>query len=122
MGNRIMDGLRKAGSAIQSVDDAYSAKIAGIYRGSNPAVQTAAYLVGGAHPSFRKAEPDYRDGASKFERALGNAAVYAIPAANAVSKYVLPTAGVTLAGKGLMDLTAMFGGTADEQQPQELRL
>ena len=117
-----MDGIRKAGSGIRSFDDAYSARIANMYQGSNPAVQAAGYLVGGAHPSFRKAQPDYRDGASKLEQALGNASEYAIPAANAVSKYVLPAAGVTLAGQGLIDLTAQFGGTADEQQPQELRL
>ena len=79
-----------------------------MYEG-NPAAQGISVYVGGAHPSFRKAEPDYRDGASKFEQALGNAAVYAIPAVNAVPKYVLPAAGVTLAGKALIDLANQIG-------------
>ena len=104
-----MNQLRKAGQALRGMDDAYSAKIAQMYEGSNPAVQAAAYMVGGAHPSLRKAEPDYRDGASKLEQAIGNAAVYAVPAMNAVPKYVLPAAGVTLAGKGLLDMAGMIG-------------
>ena len=120
---------RKAGDFLtgllgkaREVDDAYSARIGKMYEGSNPAVRTAAYTVGGAHPSLRKAEPDYRDGASKLEQAIGNAAVYAIPAANAVPKYVLPAAGVTLAGKGLMDMAASFGGPADQQEPGQISL
>ena len=123
-----MDG-RKAGEVLtglfekaRGVDDAYSARIGKMYDGSNPVITAAAYTVGGAHPSLRKAEPDYRDGASKLEQAVGNASVYAIPAANAVPKYVLPAAGVTLAGKGLMDLATAFGGPADQQQPGQISL
>ena len=123
-----MDG-RKAGEVLtglfekaRGVDDAYSARIGKMYDGSNPVITAAAYTVGGAHPSLRKAEPDYRDGASKLEQAVGNASVYAIPAANAVPKYVLPAAGVTLAGKGLMDLATAFGGPADQQQPGQIAI
>ena len=96
--------LRRAGEAIRSMDDAYSAKIAGMYDNANPTVRAAAYMVGGAHPSFRKAEPDYRDGASDMERMMGSAAEYLIPAANAVPKYVLPAAGVTAAGHALYEV------------------
>ena len=120
---------RKAGDFLtgllekaRGVDDAYSARIGKMYEGSNPVITAAAYTVGGAHPSLRKAEPDYRDGASKLEQAVGNAAVYAIPAANAVPKYVLPAAGVTLAGKGLIDLATSFGGPADQQQPGQINM
>ena len=97
-----MRGLRSAGEAIRSMDDAYSAQIASLYEGANPAVQAAAYMGGGAHPSLRKAQPEVGEGAGRGERALASALQYAIPAANAVPKYVLPAAGVTAAGHGLM--------------------
>lgn len=90
--------LRRAGEAIQSMDDAYSAKIANMYTDANPAVQASAYLIGGAHPSFRLGEPDMPDGALK------TALKYGVPAANAVPKYVLPAAGVTAAGMALMEI------------------
>lgn len=109
MRKQIMDGLRKAGHGLRSFDDAYSAKIANMYQGSSPAVQAASYMVGGAHPSLRKAEPDYRDGASKLEQAIGSASIYAIPAMNAVPKYVLPAAGVTMAGAALIELAGAIG-------------
>ena len=49
---------------------------------------------------------------------LGRTAMeYAVPAANAVPKYVLPAAGVTLAGRALMDATALLG---DQQPPTQL--
>jgi len=98
-----MNQLRKAGQALRGMDDAYSAKIAQMYEGSNPAVQAAAYMVGGAHPSLRKAEPEGAEGAVKV------ALEYAVPAMNAVPKYVLPAAGVTLAGKGLLDMAGIIG-------------
>ena len=98
-----MDKLRKAGVALQSMDDAYSAKIAQLYEGSNPAVQAGAYMIGGAHPSLRKAEPEGAEGPVKAMLEYG------IPAVNAVPKYVLPAAGVTLAGKGLIDMANVIG-------------
>ena len=115
----MLNQLRKAGEGLRKMDDAYSGKIASMYQGANPAVQAAAYMVGGAHPSFRKAEPDYRDGASKMEQMLGNAAQYAIPAANAVPKYILPVTGAGLALKGLSDV---FGGQADQPEPNTLTI
>ena len=98
-----MNLIRKAGQALRAMDDAYSAKIAQMYEGSNPAVQAGAYMVGGAHPSLRKAQPEGAEGPVK---ALLE---YGIPAVNAVPKYVLPAAGVTLAGKGLLDMADMIG-------------
>ena len=103
------ESLRKAGTAIRNMDDAYSAKIAQMYDKASPAVKAAAYMVGGAHPSFRKAEPEYKDNAGRGERAIAAVAEYAIPAANAVPKYALPAAGVTLAGQALVDLAATIG-------------
>ena len=96
--------LRKAGEALRGMDDAYSAKIAEMYEGSNPAVQAAAYMVGGAHPSTRKAIPEGSEGSI-----MHGILEYGIPAINAVPKYVLPAAGVTLAGKGLIDMANVIG-------------
>ena len=111
-----MEQLRKAGAAIRSFDDAYSEKIRGMYDNANPAVQAAGYMVGGGHPSLRRAEPEGAEGI------VGKALEYGIPAVNAVPKYVLPAAGVTLAGQGLYDLTNQFGGVADMQEPSQLSL
>ena len=106
----------------RGVDDAYTARINKMYEGSNPAVRTAAVLAGGGHPSLRKGEVEHLvyGPETRMQRGARNAMEYALPAASAVPKYVLPAAGVTLAGKGLMDLAASFGGPADQQQSGEL--
>ena len=96
--------LRKAGANLRSFDDAYSEKIAQLYADQGPIASTAGYLVGGAHPSLRKGEVEGATGALK------TAMEYGIPAANAVSKYVLPAAGVTLAGQALIDLARVIQG------------
>jgi hypothetical protein len=122
---------RKAGdflsgllSKAREVDDAYTARINKMYEGSNPAVRTAAVLAGGGHPSLRKGEVEHLvyGPETRMQRGARNAMEYALPAASAVPKYVLPAAGVTLAGKGLMDLAAAFGGPADQQQPGQISL
>jgi len=102
--------LRKAGAFLRNIDDAYSSKIRDMYEGANPAVRAAAYTVGGGHPSFRKGII-VRDIGPETRRKQGlrEAMEYAIPAINAVPKYVLPAAGVTLAGKGLIDLASALG-------------
>ena len=111
-----MRGLRSAGEAIRSMDSAYSAKIAGLYKDANPVVKAAAYMGGGASPSLRKAEFQVKEDAGRGERALASALQYAIPAANAVPKYIIPAAGVTAAGHGLMEVANALQGnqqTAD---------
>lgn len=122
---------RKAGEFLsglldkaRGVDDAYTARINKMYEGSNPAVRTAAVLAGGGHPSLRKGEVEHLvyGPETKLQRGARNAMEYALPAASAVPKYVLPAAGVTLAGKGLMDLAASFGGLADQQEPGQISL
>lgn len=122
---------RKAGEFLsrlleraRGVDDAYTARINKMYEGSNPAVRTAAVIAGGGHPSLRKGEVEHLvyGPETKMQRGARNAMEYALPAANAVPKYVLPAAGVTLAGKGLIDLAASFGGPADQQEPGQILL
>ena len=117
----VMGGLRKAGTAIRDMDDAYSDRIRDMYEGTNPLVQVGAVMFGGGHPSFRKGEVD-RQATSRIGKGAEIAMEYALPAINAVPKYVLPTAGVTVAGRGLMDIAAAFGGQADEPEPNQLPL
>jgi len=111
MRQQIMNGLRKAGEGIRNIDDAYSAKIADMYSGQHPMVQAGAYMGGGAHPSFRKSEiaQGVYGPETLPQRYSREAMQYAIPAMNAVPKYVLPAAGVTLAGSALIDLANQIG-------------
>ena len=122
---------RKAGEFLsgllgkaREMDDAYTARINKMYEGSNPAVRTAAVLAGGGHPSLRKGEVEHLvyGPETKLQRGARNAVEYGLPVASAVPKYVLPAAGVTLAGKGLMDLAASFGGPADQQEPGQIAM
>ena len=109
MRQQIMNGLRKAGEGIRNIDDAYSNRIYDMYKG-NPAAQGIAVYAGGAHPSFRRAEVDRVYGPETMRQRIGRETMeYAIPIANAVPKYVLPAAGVTLAGSALIDLAGQIG-------------
>ena len=80
---------------------------------------------------IKKAEEYYKDrpegyggnfidfNAHKFQNMM-NAGLFG--AANMGVRYGLPAAGVTLAGKGLYDLTIAFGGGADYQEQGQLPL
>ena len=112
-----MSILRRFAKGVRGLDDDYSATIADMYKGANPAVRAVGYMVGGAHPSFRKAiRQDRPIGPETRMEQLGrNALEYGIPAVNAVPKYVLPPAGVTAAGMGLMELVRAM--SPYQQQP-----
>ena len=108
-----MDQLRKAGTAMRDADRWYSDRIANMYPDTIGGNLGA--MVGGGIYSFERADIP---GDGWQERAVS----YALPAVNAVPKYVLPAAGLTLAGRGLYDLTNQFGGAADQQEPSQLTL
>lgn len=115
------EALRKAGEAIKGFDQAYSDKILNMYdqlpdKGIGSAVKSAGMMFGGAVPSFERAD------VNSASKAAATAASYALPAMSAVSKYVAPAAGITLAGKGILDLTATFGTAADMPEQQVLTL
>ena len=114
-----MQQLRKAGEAIRNFDDSYSQKIYDMYDGISMRAHNAdrkpnnteaiAEVIGttflGGHPSFRRADVSPTEAnAGPMKQAAATALTYAIPAVNAVPKYVLPAAGVSLAGKGLIDI------------------
>lgn len=101
---------------VRDFDEGYSNKIAAMYDDKNPLLRAASYTVLGGHPSFVRSEPQYKDGSSKLERVMEEISSYAIPAVNAVPKYVLPAAGVTLAGKGLIDMANAINAQLGDRQ------
>ena len=117
----IMDNLRKAGTAFFDMDqkyaNAFEAKLP-----SNPNIVQGFGGMGRAMP-LRDINPITSD--LKLEDS-------ALLAANIGSRYLLPAGGVTLAGKGLYDLTQglyaaasatpVFGGPEDGAQPGQLPL
>lgn len=107
--------LRKAGDKIRQFDDAYSAKLMdridsiaeGIEaKGSPNAVQIMGITGAGmlSQPSLRKYSEIGRDGTPNDVPAW---AQYAIPAASATAKYVVPGAAAGLAVKGIYDVVQM---------------
>ena len=103
--------LRKAGKALLDLDERYTTAVRegtvreGDAMGEMTRGASIRDLMGSQNMS----------GDSFMEQALGNAALGAVAAGNVATRYGLPAAGVTLAGKGLLDLTGMFVG--DEQTP-----
>ena len=118
------NALRKAGDAVRNFDDAYSKKIHDMYdgismrahnEGRQPSTaegltEALGLVLGGSQPSFRRADVTPTDpDAGPMKQAAAKALSYAVPVANAVPKYVLPATGVTLAGKGLIDIAGAIG-------------
>lgn len=122
---------RKAGEMLDSIinklrefDDGYTSRINRMYEGANPAVQAAAVIAGGGHPSLRRGEIDQSvyGPERRITQGARNALEYVLPVASTVPKYVIPAAGVALAGRGVMDLAAGFGGPADQQESGQISL
>ena len=118
-----MEQLRKAGRALQNFDDAYSEKILDMYdnnlsdTGIQGAIKSAGLMAGGAVPSTRRfTDINVGGNNQRLEQALQ----VGLPAVSAMSKYGMPAVGVTLAGQGIIDLTAAFGTTADQPEPNTL--
>ncbi len=97
-----MGQLRKAGQALRGMDDDYSEKIAQMYPDTKAGVIAATF--GGGIPSTRRTEMT-----SAEPGVIDEVMSYALPAINAVPKYVLPVAGAGLALKGALDMAAVIG-------------
>ena len=110
----MMDGLRKAGNAFLDMDERY-AKALEDRLPSNPNVVQGFGGFGRAVP-IREMNPFAAE--SRNDMLIDSAVL----GANVASRYLLPAGGVTLAGKGLYDLTIGFGSEADETQPSQLAL
>lgn len=119
----LMDLLSKGGERFRQFDDAYAQAVrdklmleSGDPRLSNP-VGVARNMAGafaGAPITHGPALMVKADGTEYLpETLLEKVAGYGTPAIGGVSRYVLPTAGVTLAGKGLMDIISMLEDDQD---------
>ncbi len=115
--NRVIDSLR-------GIDDDYTTRINDMYKGSGPIMESFGAMVGGGHPALRKGvvEQDIYGPERRITQGARQALEYALPIASTVPKYVIPAAGVALAGRGVSDIVDSFGGPADQQQPGELSL
>ena len=122
---------RKAGEMLDSIinklrefDDGYTTRINKMYEGYGPIGKTIGAVAGGGYPSLRKGEIDQSiyGPERRITQGTRNALEYALPAISVVPKYVIPAAGVALAGRGVSDIVDSFGGPADQQQPGELSL
>jgi hypothetical protein len=133
MRKQIMDGLRKAGSAFLDMDERYanaleeqSKKVEhpnivqglGVLGRAIPIRDHKGYLPVGSDYEFKGGHGPKELRHHRQESLHDNV----ILSANIASRYLLPAGGVTLAGKGLYDLTVGFGGTADEPQPAQIAL
>ena len=119
-GQALRIGAKKGFRAVRKADDAYSTKIREMYKGTPVPIAVAGTMVGGGMPSLRKGQMN--EPRNKFEERVKAPLEYALPVVNAVPKYVAPAAGVTLAGRGLMDIANSFGNKADEPEENTLPL
>jgi hypothetical protein len=115
--NRVIDSLR-------GIDDDYTTRINDMYKGSGPIMEPFGAIVGGGYPSLRKGEidQDVYGPERRITQGARNALEYALPAISVVPKYVIPAAGVALAGRGVMDIAAGFGGPADQQESGQITI
>ena len=95
MFGKVKDGLRKAGTTLRDLDYAYAQKV------MNSDAPVMVKVTSGV-PLFHSFEG--------IHNATEQAAATGLKAASAASRYALPAGGVTLAGKGLYDLTQMMMG------------
>ena len=109
-----MQQLRKAGKALQNFDEMYAAKVAEDMGGAH---KSPAQVNFGGSPLNSIGY----DGAETIKDHLIGGSYAALTAGTNIGyRYGLPAAGLTLAGKGLYDLTAAFGNAADQPAPNEL--
>ena len=115
--NRVIDSLR-------GIDDDYTTRINDMYKGSGPIMEPFGAMVGGGHPALRKGviEQDIYGPERRITQGARQALEYALPIASTVPKYVIPAAGVALAGRGVSDIAAGFGGPADQQESGQITI
>ena len=140
MRNSMMNALRKAGSRFKDFDTAYAEKLTPGFTEAD----TFLGMIGNYGRGVPLHEVPRGIPMSEYEaiggigpRTQGQARTGAfvdagLMAANVASRYALPAGGITLAGKGLFDLTQglyaaadatpVFGGPEDGSQPGQLPL
>ena len=113
-----MDLLGKGGRKFQEFDDAYAKAVRDrlMYADGDPRAGTPMGILRNmtgmfaGTPITRGPTPmTAPDGSEYMPRTFAERAVgYGVPAIGATARYVLPAAGVTLAGKGLVDIINML--------------
>jgi len=113
--------LRKAGRKIAEVDKAYANKV-GDFIAGDPRKRkdgwvgvTRAAVGGVASSQPGSVNVEFGSEPGKWAKRGAKAAEYAIPTAGLGIRYGIPAAGVALAGKGLMDLTAQINQMSSQQ-------
>jgi len=114
-GQALTIGAKKTAKAVGKADAAYANAVD---KATNKSNNPGAYITRGL--PLNEVYKNQLQADSPVERLVGEAATAGVLAAKSASRYALPAAGVTLAGKGLYDLTTKFGSKADE--PEETTL
>jgi hypothetical protein len=129
----VMDALRDAGARLNNFDQMYADKVKSAVYGDDPrgAKGWVGDFLGGRYNDV-EVNSELLGSAPFGVRAATRGMQFAVPAVGYTARYGLPAAGVTLAGKGLFDLTQglyamasetpVFGGPEDGQQPGQLPL
>ncbi len=123
MRKQIMDGLRMAGSKLDEFDQRYADAVKRSVYGDDPSGTKG--IIGdalGGRWGDVEIDGDILSTMPNYIQAGARAYQYGVPAAGYTARYVAPAAGITLAGKGLMDIAGSFGGQADEPSPGVLPL
>ena len=118
-----MDNLRKAGQKINNFDKMYSDAVKQRVYGDDPSGKRG--IIGdalGGRWGDVEVDDEILKSMPNYVQAGARAYQYGVPAVGYTARYIAPAAGVTLAGKGLIDIANSFGGPADEPQPNELVL
>lgn len=105
-----MLGLRFAAEKLNKFDTAYAERAAKDMGGAHD--NPLSVMLGGSPVSSVDIQ-----GESTLEKAVAVAAQAGIQGTNIGYRYGLPAAGVTLAGKGLFDLTQAMGNTTQGELP-----
>lgn len=128
-----MDGLRMAGSKLDQFDIKYANAVKQRVHGGDQSGTRG--LIGdilGARAGDVEIDEDVLKLAPLLAQLGARGTQYGIPAVGYAARYGAPAAGITLAGKGLFDIsqglyaqasaTPVFGGPEDGQQPGQLPL
>ena len=116
-GQALRIGAKKTVRAANKLDTQYANAV---NKGTNPKNQPLGGITRGLPLNEVYKNPIQAD--SSIEYAAGQAMNAGVLTANVASRYALPAGGVTLAGKGLYDLTTQFGNKADEPEDSTLPL
>jgi len=116
------DKLKALGTRALNFDNAYADRVsADMERYMPPLAKETSQMLGGTKLGDMETSPEARKlgGASLLSE---QAAIAAVRATNLGYRYGLPAAGLTLAGKGLADMTNNFGTAADQPEQGTLPL